>query len=257
MTSAWTAAPRVRRRTGRTRSPLPRLRRTGRDVDASIDVDASRSSINNSHPTPRAISTAGRSSPPATTPTCTRSATGSSAWTRSLCSRHQRPRSRLQRSDHGPGPSRWLRCSARILERSRMDRRPSKAAAVIPSEGRAVNPTQVAVLDAVHRRHQGDDWWGNTIYLDVAATPEGPWATYWSTSSRPGAIGATPTSRRSCRSAPTTTRSHRHLVQPLGRQRPRPLQPHLHAGSRAEVAAPTAGVRGRSAVSHLPVPWSR
>lgn len=57
---------------------------------------------------------------------------------------------------------------------------PNAAAAVpvIPTEGRAVNPTQVA--------RQGeewvavtkvDDWWGNTIVVDRAPAPEGPWTT--------------------------------------------------------------------------------
>ncbi len=53
------------------------------------------------------------------------------------------------------------------------------AVAVIPTEGRAVNPTQVAVLDdrfiAVTKV---DDWWGSDIHLDVAPTPVGPWTTY-------------------------------------------------------------------------------
>jgi len=53
------------------------------------------------------------------------------------------------------------------------------AVAVIPTEGRAVNPTQVAVLDdrfiAVTKV---DDWWGSDVHLDVAPTPVGPWTTY-------------------------------------------------------------------------------
>ena len=59
---------------------------------------------------------------------------------------------------------------------------PATAAAVIPREGRTVNPTQVAVHNGrfVAVTKEGD-WWGNTIYLDVATAPEGPWTTYWST----------------------------------------------------------------------------
>ena len=53
------------------------------------------------------------------------------------------------------------------------------AVAVIPTEGRAVNPTQVAVVDdrfiAVTKV---DDWWGSDIRLDDAPTPFGPWTTY-------------------------------------------------------------------------------
>ena len=53
------------------------------------------------------------------------------------------------------------------------------AVAVVPTDGRAVNPTQFAVLDdrfvAVTKV---DDWWGTDIHLDVAPTPFGPWTTY-------------------------------------------------------------------------------
>lgn len=55
---------------------------------------------------------------------------------------------------------------------------PSVALAVIPRDGRSINPTQVAVLDgrfvAVTKI---DDWWGRAILLDVAETPQGPWST--------------------------------------------------------------------------------
>jgi len=56
---------------------------------------------------------------------------------------------------------------------------PSTATAVIPRDGRDVNPTQVAVHDGrfIAVTKEGD-WWGNTIYLDVAPAPEGPWRTY-------------------------------------------------------------------------------
>ena len=53
------------------------------------------------------------------------------------------------------------------------------AVAVIPTEGRSVNPTQVAVLDdrfvAVTKV---DDWWGGEVHFDVAPTPVGPWTTH-------------------------------------------------------------------------------
>jgi hypothetical protein len=56
---------------------------------------------------------------------------------------------------------------------------PNAAVAVIPTAGRMVNPTQV--------RYEGGrfiavtkegDWWGDTIYLDVAPTAAGPFTTY-------------------------------------------------------------------------------
>ena len=50
---------------------------------------------------------------------------------------------------------------------------------VIPRENRLVNPTQV-MFDGrqfVAVTKEGD-WWGNTIYLDVAPTAQGPWRTY-------------------------------------------------------------------------------
>ena len=55
----------------------------------------------------------------------------------------------------------------------------SSAVPVIETEGRSVNATQVAVLDGrfVAVTKVGD-WWGNTIALDTAAAPEGPWHTY-------------------------------------------------------------------------------
>ena len=53
------------------------------------------------------------------------------------------------------------------------------AVAVIPTEGRAVNPTQVAVVDDTFVAVTlADDWWGDTVHLDVAPTAHGPWTTY-------------------------------------------------------------------------------
>lgn len=56
---------------------------------------------------------------------------------------------------------------------------PARAVGVIPTAGRAINPTQV--------RHAGGeflavtkigDWFGDTIYLDRAPTAHGPWTNY-------------------------------------------------------------------------------
>jgi hypothetical protein len=55
---------------------------------------------------------------------------------------------------------------------------PLAAIAVIPTDGRTVNPTQVALFDGRFvAATKIDDWWGKTIVLDVAAAPEGPWST--------------------------------------------------------------------------------
>jgi hypothetical protein len=56
---------------------------------------------------------------------------------------------------------------------------PEHAVAVIPVDGRDVNPTQVAVVDGrfVAVTKVGD-WWGREIVLDAAPAPEGPWTTY-------------------------------------------------------------------------------
>jgi hypothetical protein len=54
------------------------------------------------------------------------------------------------------------------------------AVPVIPRENRLVNPTQV-VFDGrqfIAVTKEGD-WWGNTIYLDIAPSAQGPWRTYW------------------------------------------------------------------------------
>lgn len=56
---------------------------------------------------------------------------------------------------------------------------PSAAVPVIPRENRAVNPTQVMFDGSqfVAVTKEGD-WWGDTIYLDVAPSAQGPWRTY-------------------------------------------------------------------------------
>ncbi len=58
-------------------------------------------------------------------------------------------------------------------------REPANAVPVFPTDDRPVNPVQVAVLDgrfiAVTKI---GDWWGDTILLDVATAPQGPWRTY-------------------------------------------------------------------------------
>ena len=56
---------------------------------------------------------------------------------------------------------------------------PTTAVAVIPTEGRAINPTQVALLDGVFVAvTKVGDWWGHDLVLDVATSAEGPWETY-------------------------------------------------------------------------------
>lgn len=61
---------------------------------------------------------------------------------------------------------------------------------VIPRQDRAINPTQVALLDGrlVAATKLGD-WWGDTIVLDVAASPEGPWRTYATITVEPECAG--------------------------------------------------------------------
>lgn len=63
---------------------------------------------------------------------------------------------------------------------------PGAAVAVIPQDGRWLNPSQVALFDGrfVAVTKVGD-WWGDTIYLDVAPTPAGPWRTYGVVTIRP------------------------------------------------------------------------
>ena len=53
------------------------------------------------------------------------------------------------------------------------------AVPVIPRENRLVNPTQVTFdgRQFVAVTKEGD-WWGDTIYLDVAPSAQGPWRTY-------------------------------------------------------------------------------
>ena len=53
------------------------------------------------------------------------------------------------------------------------------AVPVIPRLDRAVNPTQVTYDNGrfIAVTKEGD-WWGDTIYLDVATRAQGPWTTY-------------------------------------------------------------------------------
>jgi hypothetical protein len=60
---------------------------------------------------------------------------------------------------------------------------PAAAANIVPTAApdgtpRAINPTQFAHLDGrwISVTKEGD-WWGSTIYVDVAAQPTGPWTT--------------------------------------------------------------------------------
>lgn len=56
---------------------------------------------------------------------------------------------------------------------------PTTAVPVIPTDGRAINPTQVAVLAGEYVAvTKVGDWWGHELVLDVAPDPEGPWETY-------------------------------------------------------------------------------
>ncbi len=56
---------------------------------------------------------------------------------------------------------------------------PTTAVPVIPRLDRAVNPTQVTYDNGrfIAVTKEGD-WWGDTIYLDVATRAQGPWTTY-------------------------------------------------------------------------------
>ena len=88
-----------------------------------------------------------------------------------------------------------LTCAADItvarIPRGRFDETPSYwdgadwvadarvAVPVIPTDGRPVNPSQMALIDGefVAVTKVGD-WWGRTIVLDRAYAAEGPWETY-------------------------------------------------------------------------------
>ena len=87
---------------------------------------------------------------------------------------------RIPRSDFGAVPRYWDG-SGWTAE---------AAAAVIPTEGRSVNATQVASFDdrfiAVTKV---GDWWGDAVVLDVAPTPERPWQTYEVVPLEPGCAG--------------------------------------------------------------------
>lgn len=56
---------------------------------------------------------------------------------------------------------------------------PGLAVAVFPRWDRPVNPVQVAVIGGrLVAATKVGDWWGDTVHLDTAVRPEGPWATY-------------------------------------------------------------------------------
>jgi hypothetical protein len=78
---------------------------------------------------------------------------------------------RIPRGEFGATPEYW--------NGTEWGHDPTSAVPVIPTEGRAINPTQVAVFEGrfVAVTKEGD-WWGTTIELDVAPAPEGPWTTY-------------------------------------------------------------------------------
>ncbi len=118
---------------------------------------------------------------------------------------------------------------------------PLAAVPVIPQEGRIVNPTQVAVHDGqfVAVTKEGD-WWGNTIYLDVAPAAEGPWRTYSAILVQAECERLQHLLRldRPLRRRRRVVR-HRPVVQCLGGPRLRPLQPDLHASPRTRVTTRT------------------
>jgi hypothetical protein len=56
---------------------------------------------------------------------------------------------------------------------------PARAAAVMPTEGRAINPSQVRYDgDEFVAVTKVDDWFGATVYLDRAPSAQGPWTNY-------------------------------------------------------------------------------
>jgi hypothetical protein len=89
---------------------------------------------------------------------------------------------RIPRGDFGAVPRYW--------DGSGWTAEAAAAVPVIPTEGRSVNATQVASFDdrfiAVTKV---GDWWGDTVVLDVAPTPEGPWQTYEVVPLEPGCAG--------------------------------------------------------------------
>ena len=89
---------------------------------------------------------------------------------------------RVPRGDFGARPDYW-NGSGWVSD-------PTLAAPVIPTGGRPVNPTQVALHDGrfVAVTKVGD-WWGVTITLDVAAAAEGPWHTYETITVEPECTG--------------------------------------------------------------------
>lgn len=50
--------------------------------------------------------------------------------------------------------------------------------AVIPTDGRTVDPSQIALVGGEFVAvTKVDDWWGRTVVLDRAPAAEGPWVT--------------------------------------------------------------------------------
>ncbi len=89
---------------------------------------------------------------------------------------------RVPRGDFDARPEYW-NGSAWVID-------PAEAIPVIPTDGRPVNPAQVALLDGrfVAVTKVGD-WWGDTIVLDVAVSAEGPWHTYGTIAVEPECAG--------------------------------------------------------------------
>lgn len=85
---------------------------------------------------------------------------------------------RIPRSDFDATPEYW--------NGSIWTTDPADAVPVIQREGRTVNPTQVALHDGnLVAVTKVGDWWGDTVYLDVAPAAEGPWRTYATITVRP------------------------------------------------------------------------
>lgn len=86
------------------------------------------------------------------------------------CSSHV-PVARVPRGQLFAAPNYW--------DGSTWQPNPARAVAVMPTEGRSINPSQIrfdgAEFVAVTKV---DDWFGSTIHLDRASSAQGPWTTY-------------------------------------------------------------------------------
>jgi hypothetical protein len=86
------------------------------------------------------------------------------------CSSHV-PVARIPRGQLFDAPSYW--------DGSTWQPDPTRAVAVLPTEGRAINPSQIRFDgDEFVAVTKVDDWFGSTIFLDRAPAAQGPWTTY-------------------------------------------------------------------------------